>query len=110
MSLKTLLSAVALAFGTLLGTGTAEAAGSSTTINVVGMHCVSCARKVTGHLQAVSETGPVTVDVETGKVIVPSRSQVVPSPRSLWEAVERAGYKPVQLISPMGTFSEKPKL
>lgn len=109
MSLKSLLSAVALFCGTWFGAGTVEAADLATTINVQGMHCVSCARKVTGHLQAVPEAGTVTVDVATGKVTVPSRSQTVPSPRSLWEAVEKAGYKPVQLISPFGTFNEKPK-
>jgi copper chaperone CopZ len=109
MSLQSLLGAAALAVGTWFGTGNTEAADLATTINVQGMHCVSCARKVTGHLQAVPEAGPVAVDVATGKVTVPPRSQAAPSPRSLWEAVERAGYKPVQLISPYGTFNEKPK-
>ena len=110
MSLKSVLSAVALTCGAWFGAAAAEAADLATTINVQGMHCVSCARKVTGHLQAVPETGAVTVDVATGKVTVPPRLQTAPSPRSLWEAVERHGYKPVQLISPYGRFNAKPKL
>lgn len=109
MSLKTLIGTLSLVVGTLFGAAGAEAAELATTINVQGMHCVSCARKIAGHLQAVPEAGPVAVDVATGKVTVPPRSQAAPSPRSLWEAVERAGYKPVQLIGPYGTFNAKPK-
>lgn len=109
MSLKSLVGALSLTLGTWFGAAAAEAADLATTIDVEGMHCVSCARKIAGHLQAVPEAGPVAVDVATGKVAIPPRSQVAPSPRSLWEAVERAGYKPVRLRSPYGTFAEKPK-
>lgn len=108
MGLKSLFGAVAVALGGWLGTA-AEAADLVSTINVEGMHCIVCVRKVTGHLQAIPEAGPVKVDVESGQVTVPARGQTAPSPRSLWEAVERAGYKPVQLIGPYGTFNQKPK-
>ena len=108
MRLKSLIGALSLAVASWFGGASAEAADLGTTIEVQGMHCVSCARKIAGHLQAVPEAGPVAVDVATGKVTVPPRSQAAPSPRALWEAVERAGYKPLQMIGPYGTFKAKP--
>ncbi len=108
MYLKSLVRAlsavIAIGFG-----ATAADATDVTTIKVQGMHCVSCARKVSGQVQAVPEAGRVDVNPTTGLATIMPRTQAAPSPRLLWEAVERAGYKPVEIIGPYGTFQQKPQ-
>lgn len=81
-----------------------------TTISVQGMHCVVCASKVAGHLQAVVGVQKAQVDAEKAVAVVTAKSDSAPSPRAMWEAVEKAGYKPTKLVGPAGTFVGKPKL
>lgn len=80
-----------------------------TTISVGGMHCAGCASKVAGNLKAVAGVNKTQVDAAKGVAIVTAKSNAAPSPRSLWEAVEKAGYKPTKLVGPAGTFTSKPK-
>lgn len=81
----------------------------STTISVQGMHCAGCASKVAGNLQAVAGVTKAEVDATKAVAIVVPKSNAAPSPRALWEAVEKAGYKPTKLVGPAGTFTAKPK-
>ena len=80
-----------------------------TTISVQGMHCVACASKVAGKLEAVVGVQKAQVDAEKAVAVVMAKSSVAPSPRALWEAVEKAGYKPTKLVGPAGIFTSKPK-
>jgi copper chaperone CopZ len=80
-----------------------------TTISVQGMHCAGCAAKVAGNLQAVVGVQKAEVDTDKALAVVTAKSSVAPSPRALWEAVEKAGYKPTKLIGPAGRFVGKPK-
>ena len=80
-----------------------------TTISVQGMHCVACASKVAGNLQAVVGVQKAEVDADKAVAVVMAKSSVAPSPKALWEAVEKAGYKPTKLVGPSGTFTSKPK-
>ncbi len=80
-----------------------------TTITVEGMHCVVCASKVSSNLQSVAGVQKAQVDAEKAVAVVTAKSSAVPSPRALWEAVEKAGYKPTKLVGPAGTFTAKPK-
>lgn len=107
MNWKSLLGVLSLVTGSWFSSS-AQAAELTTALQVRGMHCISCARKVSGHLQAVPEVGTVNVDVETGEVNVVPKAQIAPSPRLLWEAIERAGYQPVRLSGPYGVFTAKP--
>lgn len=94
----------------LLAANTAHAADPPpTTISVQGMHCAGCAAKVAGNLQAVVGVQKAEVDAEKAAAVVTAKSSVAPSPRALWEAVEKAGYKPTKLVGPAGTFTSKPK-
>ncbi len=79
------------------------------TISVQGMHCAGCAAKVTRKLEAVSGIDKAQVEAETGTAVVSAKADATPSPRALWEAVDKAGYKPTKLIGPTGTFTAKPK-
>lgn len=95
---------------TLLAANFAQAADPpATTISVAGMHCAGCASKVAGNLQAVTGVNKAQVDATKAVAIVVPKPNAVPSPRALWEAVEKAGYKPTKLVGPAGTFTAKPK-
>ena len=93
----------------LVATVVRAAEPAPTTISVQGMHCVACAAKVAGNLHSVTGVEKAQVDAEKAVAIVTAKSNVNPSPRALWDAVEKAGYKPVKLVCPGGTFTSKPK-
>jgi copper chaperone CopZ len=79
-----------------------------TTITIKGMHCGGCALKVAGKLQVVQQVQRATVNHQTGNATITSKVNQSVSPRSLWEAVERAGYTPTQLAGPAGAYTNKP--
>lgn len=79
-----------------------------TVITVEGMHCSMCAKKISGNLATVAGVETVSAQVEAGRMIVVSKAQQIPAPRALWDAVEKAGYRPVKLEGPSGTFTAKP--
>jgi len=109
MILKSLLVVIVVGLGTggsVLGADTTE---TVTTITIEGMHCVSCAKKLTKKFQAVPNVGEVEVSAETGLATISPKADEVPSAKLLWEAVEKAGYKPVKLVGPGGTFEKAPQ-
>jgi copper chaperone CopZ len=78
------------------------------TITVPDMHCLGCAKKMANQLYQVPGVAKVQASVETTSLIVTPKAQQIPSPRGLWEAVEKAGYRPSRLEGPNGTFTQKP--
>ncbi len=82
----------------------------STTITIQGMHCAGCASKVSTNLQTVSGVQNASADAAKSLAVITAKSDANPSPKALWEAVEKAGYKPTKLVGPSGTFTAKPKL
>ena len=105
---KLVLAAASAAL--LLSTSALHAADPpATTISVQGMHCAGCASKVAGNLQAVAGVNKAQVDAGKAVAIVSAKPNAAPSPRALWEAVEKSGYKPTKLVGPAGTFTAKPK-
>ena len=107
---STILAALALlALLTLRGeaqTGTANV----TTIAIPDMHCMGCAKKMAAQLYQVPGVAKVQADVPSLRLIVTPRSEQAPSPKGLWEAVEKAGYRPSRLEGPNGTFTSKPRV
>lgn len=88
--------------------GAAEDAPQNTSVTIKGMHCAACAKKVTKKLQSVPNVKSASVDPEQGMaVVIPTAGNEL-SPKAVWEAVEKAGYKPVELKGPSGTFQKKP--
>lgn len=79
------------------------------TITVPSMHCMGCAKKMAGELYKVAGVGQVLANVEATTMTVRAKDGQLPSPRGLWEAVERAGYQPSRLQGPGGVFTSKPK-
>jgi copper chaperone CopZ len=78
-------------------------------ISVTDMHCSNCARKIAGKLLAVQGVRGVRTSVQTHTATVVAQPSKQPSAKAIWEAVEKAGFKPVKLTTPSGAFTEKPK-
>jgi copper chaperone CopZ len=91
-------------------TGEKKEKSYRTTLTIKGMHCGSCAQKVTAKLKLVKGVGKITIDAKKGVgVIEPKNAKRPPSPRAQWEAVEKAGFKTVRLAGPFGKFKKKPR-
>lgn len=88
---------------------TASAADTRTTsINIDGMHCAGCAKKVATRLRAIAGVADAQASAETGTAVVMPKDKAPPSPRAMWEAIEKAGYSPTKLEGPSGTYTKKP--
>ena len=79
-----------------------------TVIVVNDMHCSSCAKKIAGRLYRVPGVARVATSLKQNRAFVTAQQSREPSPRALWEAVEQAGFQPVEMSGPGGTFREKP--
>ncbi len=107
--LTSLLALFAIVAMTASATLQAEQPKFRTTIVVKGMHCQSCANKLIKTLNAVPGVRASGADAKQGLAVAdPKDTQRLPSPKAQWEAVEKAGYTPVKLVGPKGTFTKKP--
>lgn len=110
--MKRTVQATALAALTVLTLGSALWAADpvpTTSITVPDMHCMGCAKKMANHLYQVPGVAKVQANIEATTMIVSPKAQQALSSRALWEAVEKAGYKPSKLEGPSGTFTKKPQ-
>lgn len=80
----------------------------TTKLAVDGMTCAGCARTVTKALAAVEGVEAVVIDLKAKTATVTPKAGKSPAPKDLWEAVEKAEYKPTKLEGPDGTFEKKP--
>lgn len=102
------MAVVALAVLTL-GNALWAADPAPTTITIPDMHCMGCAKKMANQLYQVPGVAKVQANVEATTMIVTPKAQQTFSARAIWEAIEKAGYKPSKIEGPSGTFKEKPK-
>jgi copper chaperone CopZ len=93
-----------------LGAWPVLAASPGTVIEVHNMHCNDCARKIASKLYGVPGVVAVRTNVKANVAIITPQQQRRPSPKALWEAVEKAGFKPVKLVGPEGEFTSKPNV
>ncbi|MBL8825755.1 MAG: heavy-metal-associated domain-containing protein [Planctomycetaceae bacterium] len=102
---------LSLALSSITLGSTAQAAGAADeySISVTDMHCSNCARKIAGKLLAVQGVRGVRTSVQTHTATVVAQPAKTLSGKAIWEAVEKAGFKPVKLTTPSGAFTEKPK-
>ncbi len=80
-----------------------------TTITVEDMHCAGCAKRIAARLQQVPGVAEVKADVPASRLTVAPKPQQAPAPKALWEAIEKAGYRPARLEGPSGTFTARPQ-
>ena len=104
------VSLVAIAaFAMLQGYATAAPTPASTIkLRVDDMHCKTCAKKIARKLYAVPGVVKVAANLKTHTALVTPQKQRTPSPRAMWEAVEKAGFKPVSLEVGGQKFKKKP--
>ena len=80
-----------------------------TTITILNMHCEACAAQIEASLLTVPGVAAVKSDLSCKAIIVRPNEGARPSPRQLWEAVEKTEHRPMVLQGPSGTFTAKPK-
>lgn len=77
-------------------------------ISVEGMSCAGCAKTVGKAVSGVEGVELAVADVKTKTLTVTAKKGASPSPKAIWEAVERAGYTPTRIEGAAGTFDKKP--
>src|SRR4051794_7519649 len=76
-----------------------------TTIHVHNMHCDECAKKIARKLYALPGVVEVRADVNNNiAYVVPQKDKTL-SAKSMWEAVEAAGFAVARLEGPQGKFT-----
>jgi copper chaperone CopZ len=98
---------VALVVGAWQGASGADP--KPTTITITEMDCPSCAKKIADKLAKVEGVAKAEADVKTKTVKVTPKPGLAPSPKELWEAVEKLEKTPTRLDGPSGVFTTKPK-
>ena len=88
--------------------GQAAETSNETLVSIKGMQCITCAKKVKKKLTSVPHVKSANVDPEKGQAVVIATDGKNVSPKSVWEAVESAGFEPTELKGPDGTFTSKP--
>jgi copper chaperone CopZ len=79
-----------------------------TTIYVHDMHCGECAKKIARKLYAIPGVVEVRADVNNNiAYVVPQKDKAL-SARTMWDAVESAGFAVAKLQGPQGTYTAKP--
>lgn len=92
------------------GTAGHPAGAATKTISLVvdDMTCAGCAKTVAKAVSGVAGVEAATADLKTKTLSVTPQAGKRPSAKALWEAVEKAGYKPTKLTSLDGNYEKKP--
>jgi len=80
----------------------------TTLIAIEDLDCPTCAKGVEKALAAVPGVANVKTDVEKRTATITPQTTKSPSPRGIWDAIEKAGFHPTKLSGPTGTFTTKP--
>ncbi len=108
MTMTRSLAAAALAALFVLSARAQPPGPPATTITVPEMDCASCAKKLGGKVGEVPGVAKIEYSVEARTLRVTHKAGVTPSPKALWEAIEKGGKEPTRLDGPTGSFSKKP--
>ena len=78
-------------------------------IEVSDMHCSDCAQQIANQLYKLSGVSKVHANLKSNTAYVTPVAGKTISARKMWEAVEKAKFTPVKLVSPTKTYTKKPK-
>jgi copper chaperone CopZ len=92
----------------LMVTAIEAATPARTTTITIKMANENCANRITASIREVPNVGEARADVERRIVTVTPAGPRLPSPRALWDAVEKTNHAVVQLEGPQGKFTSKP--
>ena len=84
-------------------------AETDTTIYVDDLHCKTCAKKIARRLYTVKGVVKVRTDLKANVAIVSPQAKKTLDVKALWAAARKAGFPPVKLVGPEGTFEPDPK-
>lgn len=79
------------------------------TFTVKGMCCAKEAEPCVKELEKVKGVAKVKADPKKGTLTIEPKPKTEPSPKELWEAVEKAKVTPVKLAMAHESFTKKPK-
>ncbi|QDT10160.1 cation transporter [Planctomycetes bacterium K23_9] len=89
----------------------ASAAGTekTNTLMTVGEMCGGCVKKINARFDGVTGIAKVQCSIEKKSVTLIPTKGVRLSPRGGWEIMESIGKTPKKMVTPVGTFTSKPK-
>ncbi len=79
------------------------------TFTVKGMCCEKEAGPCVKELEKVKGVGKVKADTKKQVLTIEPKPKTEPSPKELWEAVEKAKVTPIKLAMAHESFTKKPK-
>lgn len=90
-------------------TTTLKIAATDTVIYVGDLHCKTCAKKISRKLYAVKGVVKVRADVKADVAIITPQQKKTLDTAALWSAAQKAGFQPLKLVGPTGTFTPDPE-
>ncbi|MCG8448189.1 MAG: heavy-metal-associated domain-containing protein [Pirellulales bacterium] len=80
-----------------------------TALFVADLHCKTCAKKVAGKIYGVKGVKRVRTNVKEDVAIITPQKKKRLDVNALWKAAQAAGFPPVKLVGPAGTYVADPK-
>lgn len=105
---KQIVWLLVIALAGLVSVADAASPTRHTAIYVDDMHCGECAKKIASRLYGVAGVVEVRANLQKNVAFVIPQKEKNVSPKAVWEAVEKAGFTPVRLEGPQGSFTKKP--
>nr|WP_286177404.1 heavy-metal-associated domain-containing protein [Rhodopirellula sp. JC639] len=108
---KTAVVASVVVLAALLSPTSAPAAEAkkSNVVVTVGEMCGGCVKKITKRFDSVGEVAKVECSIEKKSVTLIPKPDVRLSPKTMWEIMAEIGKTPKKMVTPEGTFTDKPK-
>ena len=84
-------------------------APEQTAVYVEKMHCAHCAKKIVRKVIVLKGVKSISTDVKANLAIVTPQKKKQVKSADIWKACQTAGFQPVKLIGPEGTFAANKK-
>ncbi|MEQ8210010.1 MAG: heavy-metal-associated domain-containing protein [Lacipirellulaceae bacterium] len=84
-------------------------APEQTAVYVEKMHCGHCAKKIVRKVIVLKGVKSISTDVKANLAIVTPQKKKQVKSADIWKACQTAGFQPVKLIGPEGTFAADKK-
>ena len=109
MMKATMCMAVALLAGLAAVADAQTPAPAYTRVTLTELHCMGCAKKISGKVSAVPGVAEMRVDLKSATIWAMHKPGMTPSAKALWEAIEEADHTPTRMDTPAGSLTSKPK-
>ena len=82
--------------------------GPPVSVFVKDMHCATCAKTISSKLYTIKGVAKVQIDLKKNLAVVRPTASTQLSPKAVWEAIELVKFKPIKLVTPTTTYTQKP--